>query len=76
MSFGRSGSCSATYQAAISAAISAGATVVVSTGNDYSRSTITQPANCSGVIATTAHTRWHGRQLCQHGCRYQHQRAG
>ena len=43
MSFGRSGSCSATYQAAISAAISAGATVVVSTGNDYSRSTITQP---------------------------------
>ncbi|MFO1264869.1 MAG: S8 family serine peptidase [Rhodoferax sp.] len=56
MSFGRSGSCSATYQAAISAAISAGATVVVSTGNDYSRSTITQPANCNGVIATTAHT--------------------
>ncbi len=56
MSFGRSGSCSATYQAAISAATNAGATVVVSTGNDYSRTTITQPANCSGVIATTAHT--------------------
>jgi serine protease len=56
MSFGRSGSCSATYQNAITAARNAGAVLVVSTGNDYSRSTISQPANCSGVIAVTAHT--------------------
>lgn len=56
MSFGRSGSCSPTYQAAITAARNTGAVIVVSTGNESSRSTITQPANCSGVIAVTAHT--------------------
>jgi len=56
MSFGRSGSCSFTYQSAITAARNAGSVLVVSTGNDYSRTTITQPANCSGVIAVTAHT--------------------
>lgn len=56
MSFGRSGSCSLTYQAAITAARNAGSTIVVSTGNDYSRTTVTQPANCVGVIAATAHT--------------------
>jgi serine protease len=56
MSFGRSGSCSPTYQAAITAARNTGAVIVVSTGNDYSHTTITQPANCSGVIAVTAHT--------------------
>ncbi len=57
MSFGRSGSCSQTYQAAINAARNTGAIIVVSTGNEYSRNTITQPANCSGVIAVTGHTR-------------------
>lgn len=56
MSFGRSGNCSATYQNAITAARNAGTALVASTGNDYSRSTITQPANCAGVIAVTAHT--------------------
>lgn len=56
MSFGRSGSCSLTYQAAITAARNAGSTIVVSTGNDYSRTSIAQPANCVGVIAATAHT--------------------
>jgi serine protease len=56
MSFGRSGSCSPTYQAAITAARNTGAVIVVSAGNEYSRTTITQPANCSGVIAVTAHT--------------------
>jgi serine protease len=56
MSFGRSGSCSLTYQNAIRAAIAAGSTVVVSTGNDGSTTTITQPSNCTGVIAVTAHT--------------------
>lgn len=57
MSFGRSGNCSATYQAAIGAALAAGATVVVSTGNESARTSITQPANCSGVVAVTAHSR-------------------
>ncbi len=56
MSFGRTGSCSSTYQAAITAARNKGAVIVVSAGNEYSRTTITQPANCSGVIAVTAHT--------------------
>ncbi|MES2581726.1 MAG: S8 family serine peptidase [Pseudomonadota bacterium] len=56
MSFGRSGACSQTYQNAISAAIAAGSSVVVSTGNDGSSTTITQPSNCQGVIAVTAHT--------------------
>lgn len=56
MSFGRSGACSATYQNAIRAATTAGALVVVSTGNDASTTTITQPSNCQGVMAVTAHT--------------------
>ena len=56
MSFGRSGTCSQTYQTAITAARNAGTTVVVSTGNDGSNTAITQPANCQGVIAVTAHT--------------------
>jgi serine protease len=56
MSFGRSGSCSPTYQAAITAARNTGAVIVASVGNEYSRTSITQPANCSGVIAVTAHT--------------------
>jgi serine protease len=56
MSFGRSGACSQTYQAAVTAVRNAGTTIVVSTGNDSSTTAITQPANCSGVIAVTAHT--------------------
>ncbi len=56
MSFGRSGACSITYQNAVQAATSAGALVVVSTGNDGSTTTITQPSNCQGVMAVTAHT--------------------
>ena len=31
--------------------------LVASTGNDFSRTTISQPANCPGVIAVTAHTK-------------------
>lgn len=56
MSFGRSGTCAQTYQSAVTAVRNAGTTVVVSTGNDSSYTTITQPANCQGVIAVTAHT--------------------
>lgn len=55
MSFGRTGTCSQTYQAAITAARNMGSVIVVSTGNESAR-TITQPSNCSGVIAVTAHT--------------------
>ncbi len=55
MSLGRSGACSPTYQAAINAVRAAGSVVVASTGNDGTR-TITQPSNCVGVIAVTAHT--------------------
>lgn len=56
MSFGRSGTCSQTYLNAIRAVLAAGSSVVVSTGNDGSNTAITQPANCAGVIAVTAHT--------------------
>lgn len=56
MSFGRDGTCSLTYQAAITASRNAGSVIVVSTGNEYSKTTITQPANCAGVIAVAAHT--------------------
>lgn len=56
LSFGRSGACSQTYQNAMQAVINAGVVVVVSTGNDASTDTITQPSNCQGVIAVTAHT--------------------
>jgi serine protease len=50
-----SSSCSNSRQSAISAARAMGAVVVVATGND-GRATISSPANCSGVIAVTAHT--------------------
>lgn len=56
MSLGSTGNCNLTYQNAITAARNVGAVMVVSTGNDSSRTAINQPANCSGVIAVTAHT--------------------
>lgn len=55
LSLGGSGTCGQTLQAAVTAAINAGATVVAATGND-GEVTIGQPANCTGVIAVTAHT--------------------
>ncbi|QTN29773.1 S8 family peptidase [Rhodoferax sp. AJA081-3] len=56
MSFGRSGACSVTYQNAVRAVTTAGTLIVVSTGNDGSTDAITQPSNCPGVMAVTAHT--------------------
>jgi serine protease len=56
LSLGASGACSNTFQSAVAAVRSAGSVVVASTGNDGSLNTITQPANCAGVIAVTAHT--------------------
>ena len=56
LSLGGSGSCSAAYQSAINDVRAFNnVTVVVSTGNDSSNTTITSPANCQGVIAVTAH---------------------
>lgn len=54
LSFGRDGACSSTYQEAVTAARRAGSVIVASTGNEYQTS-ITQPANCVGVLAVTAH---------------------
>ena len=56
LSIGASGACSATFQNAITAAYNAGSVTVVATGNDDLHS-ISSPANCTGVIAVTAHTR-------------------
>ncbi|MGV3742186.1 MAG: S8 family serine peptidase [Burkholderiaceae bacterium] len=54
MSLGGSGSCSASFQSAVNDVVNVGKLVVVSTGNDTS-ATLTQPANCNGVLAVTAH---------------------
>lgn len=54
LSLGADGVCPSGYQIAINAVTSAGTTVVVSSGNEF-RNTISYPANCSGVIAVTAH---------------------
>ena len=48
-------SCSSSRQNAINAARAAGAVIVVAVGND-SKEGISSPANCTGVIAVTAHT--------------------
>ena len=48
-------SCPASRQNAITAARAAGAVLVVAAGNG-SQSVISSPANCTGVIAVTAHT--------------------
>ncbi|NBX21394.1 MAG: peptidase S8, partial [Betaproteobacteria bacterium] len=56
LSLGGSGTCDSRYQSAIDEVrISKNATVVVSTGNQSSDTTITQPANCKNVIAVTSH---------------------
>jgi serine protease len=55
LSLGGTGACGPTFQGAIAAASAAGSLVVAATGNDSSGQ-IGTPANCSGVIAVTAHT--------------------
>ena len=47
--------CSAGYQTAINNIIAAGIVVVASTGNSSSSNAISSPADCTGVIAVTAH---------------------
>ncbi|MFZ3128912.1 MAG: S8 family serine peptidase [Rhodoferax sp.] len=56
LSLGGRGICGQTYQDAVDAARTAGSVVVVATGNDGLNS-VSRPANCSGVIAVTAHTK-------------------
>jgi serine protease len=54
LSLGASGTCSAAFQSAVNDVNAAGAIVVVASGN-AAVDTVNQPANCSGVIAVTAH---------------------
>ena len=55
LSLGSSEPCSNATQAALDAAIAAGAVVVAATGNE-SDTALISPANCRGVIAVTGHT--------------------
>ncbi len=54
LSLGGSGACSAAFQRAVNDIIAAGKTIVVAAGNDGAVG-LSQPANCTGVIAVTAH---------------------
>lgn len=54
LSLGGGGSCSATEQNAINAALAAGAVVVVSAGNANANAAGYSPASCSGVITVAA----------------------
>ena len=54
LSLGSAGSCSAAFQSAVNDVNARGAIVVVATGNG-GYDTVNQPANCSGVLAVTAH---------------------
>lgn len=54
MSLGGSGSCSATYQNAINAAVGRGTTIVVAAGNSNVNVSGAVPANCQNVIAVAA----------------------
>src|SRR3989338_2093923 len=54
LSLGADGLCSATFQSAVNDVVNAGKVIVAASGNDSSPSVIS-PANCTGVIAATAH---------------------
>ncbi len=56
MSLGGSGTCSSTYQNAITAAVNRGTTVVVAAGNSAANVSGSVPANCSNVVAVAAIT--------------------
>jgi serine protease len=55
LSLGASGSCSKTFQGAVDKVLAKGKIIVAAAGNDGAIG-ISQPANCSGVLAVTAHT--------------------
>jgi serine protease len=54
LSLGGSGSCSNTFQQAVADVLAQGKTIVAAAGNDGAIG-ISQPANCPGVLAVTAH---------------------
>ena len=54
LSLGGQGTCSSTYQNAINAIITAGATVIVSAGNNNTNASDFRPGNCNGVITVAA----------------------
>lgn len=54
LSLGSPGNCSSAFQSAVNDVNARGAIVVVATGNGGA-SAVNQPANCSGVVAVTAH---------------------
>ncbi len=54
LSLGSAGRCSAAFQSAVNDAMARGAILVAAAGNAGANS-VYQPANCSGVIAVTAH---------------------
>ncbi|MFZ6027805.1 MAG: S8 family peptidase [Chloroflexota bacterium] len=54
LSLGSKGSCLTIYQNAIDDAVAAGATVVISAGNDGADSGLYRPGNCNGVITVAA----------------------
>ena len=56
LSLGGPGPCSAAYQDVIDRVRAVGAVVVAAAGNDGAL-VVSQPANCNGVIAVTAHSR-------------------
>ena len=56
LSLGGGGTCSAAFQDVVNRVRAAGAIVVAAAGNDGAR-LVSQPANCNGVIAVTAHAR-------------------
>lgn len=57
MSLGGGGSCGATYQEAIDAAVGRGVTVVVAAGNSNADAANYRPASCNGVITVAASDR-------------------
>jgi len=57
MSLGGSGSCAATYQNAINAAVARGTTVVVAAGNSNADAANSQPSGCANVISVAASDR-------------------
>ena len=60
VSIGGPNACSATYQNAINAVVTAGTSIVVSAGNEGVNASQSQPANCANVItvAATADDAW------------------
>ena len=54
LSLGGSGACAATYQSAITAAVTAGTVVAVAAGNSNANAANYQPASCGGVLTIAA----------------------